>query len=118
MTDKNQNEALDPNADPNKKAGALANTNRDHCAGRCSGTAQVWAAECVIAKTATGVYTITCDRALAAADGCFMVTMEGVGTFSLAHTSDTVKTLSTFAVDGTTAADKAFNVRFLRRPGA
>lgn len=117
MTDKNQNEALDPNAGDKGKLGALANTNRDHCAGRCNGTAQVWGAECVIAKTATGVYTITCDRALAAADGVFGISLEAVGTFSLAHTSDTVKTLSTFAVDGTTATDKAFNVRFMKRPG-
>lgn len=85
--------------------------------GVCDGTAQVWADGCVLAKSATGVYTCTLDQELDANDGMLQLSLLGnSGIIRYANTSDSVKTISTFAVDGTTATDKAFSVSVWRRP--
>ncbi len=62
------------------------------------------------AKSGTGVYTLTQDEQIDAAEGCCIVTLRGAsGTYKIDWTSDSVITVSTFAVDGTTATDKAFD---------
>ena len=69
-------------------------------------------AGCDVAQTGTGVYTVTLADGGVDATLCHIgLTLEASGTYSVAHTSDTVKTVSTFAVDGTTPTNKAFDVQ-------
>lgn len=85
-----------------------------HAAGRCSTTAQIWARGCVLAKSDTGIYTCTLDQGVDATECGILVQLETSGIAKYTHTSDTVKTIETFAVDGTTATDKAFTVLVFR----
>lgn len=64
----------------------------------------------VAARTGAGVYTLTLGGAGVPAGECVIaVTMRTSGTYNYIHTSNTVKTVNTFAVDGTTATDKNFD---------
>lgn len=65
----------------------------------------------IVARTGAGVYTVTFSgQAFPASESFGVVTLRQSGTYSYVDTSDTVKTISTFAVDGTTATDKNFSV--------
>jgi hypothetical protein len=63
----------------------------------------------VPAKTGTGTYTLTLDQGVDATEGVVLVTALGAGDTlaTVAHTSDTVKTVTT--TTGGSAADCAFN---------
>jgi hypothetical protein len=65
----------------------------------------------VVARTGAGVYTLTLSAAaqVGAANCICMITLRTSGTSNYVHTSATVKTVNTFAVDGTTATDKNFD---------
>lgn len=81
-------------------------------------TTPVWSAGCALAKTGTGVYTCTLDQPADATECSAFATLRGAsGIVRVTHTSDSVKTIETFAVDGTTATDKAFDILVLRAPG-
>ena len=96
---------------------SLRHPNLIHAAGSMGATTQVWGAELVLAKTATGTYTCTLDDDADATQCAIVVTMRGgAGQASVAHTSDTVKTITTFAADGITASDRAFDIIILRAP--
>lgn len=62
------------------------------------------------ARTGAGVYTLTMDQQVDSTQ-CVMLGMLEVntGTIAMAHTSDSVKGVTTTAVDGTTATDKTFD---------
>lgn len=64
-----------------------------------------------VARTGAGVYTLTLGSgANAGSANCVvMITLRTSGTSNYVHTSATVKTVNTFAVDGTTATDKNFD---------
>lgn len=88
-----------------------------HAAGSMGATTVVWQAGAKIAKSATGVYTATLDENVDAAACACLATLRGVsGIVRVTQTSDSVKTIETFAVDGTTAADKAFDLLIVRAP--
>jgi hypothetical protein len=79
-------------------------------AGRVTGTTGVLTgAGAVTARTGAGVYTVTLDQQVDQAQSTMNLTLEASGVGKIVHTSDSVKTVSTFAVDGTTATDKDFN---------
>jgi hypothetical protein len=69
----------------------------------------------VVARTGAGVYTLTLTPSAGGALSCAaancvcMITLRTSGTSNYIHTSATVKTVNTFAVDGTTATDKNFD---------
>lgn len=59
------------------------------------------------ARTGAGVVTITTPVAVAAAERKLTFSQEQAGSApTIAYTSDTITTVNTFAVDGTTATDK------------
>lgn len=61
-------------------------------------------------RTGAGVYTLTTADAVPAAESILIVTVNtAAGQYQAVHTSDTVKTVTTFAADGTTATDKNFS---------
>lgn len=62
------------------------------------------------ARTGAGVYTLTLDRALDENEGAlqFEIRTAAIDQLQVAHTSDTVKTVSTF--DGIVATDCDFAV--------
>ncbi len=64
---------------------------------------------CVTARTGAGVYTVTLDQALDAADGVCMATVRGANPVALqvVHTSDTVKTVNGLALAAGQAATDA-----------
>lgn len=62
-----------------------------------------------VARTGAGVYTLTLGSNVQSAGTVAIVTMGASGTYSYVDTSGTVKTVRTFAVDGTTATDKNFS---------
>lgn len=70
------------------------------------------------ARTAKGVYTLTLDQAVDATECSVLVTERGaVGNiFSVAQTSDTVKTVNAFDNAGV-AIDSDFDFVLLRAPG-
>lgn len=82
---------------------ATGNVSSVGVAGSCRGATP--------AKTGTGVYTLTLDQALDATEGLLVVTPVGLADvrIAIAHTSDTVKTISTFSGAVGTAADSAFS---------
>ena len=87
-------------------------------AGSCgsNGTAVV-ARGCAFARTGTGVYTVTLDKLLGAADALCFVTPRTTGDIaaSLVHTTDTVKTVNMRSIIATpAAADCAFDVAIFR----
>lgn len=93
--------------------------NALHAAGSMGATTVVWQAGCKLAKSATGVYTATLDENVDAAECACLVTLRAAsGIVRVAQTSDSVKTIETFNVDGTTAADKAFDLLIIRAPSA
>lgn len=97
---------------------ALQYPNVIHAAGSMGATTVVWQAGCKLAKSATGVYTATLDDNVDAAACACLVTLRAVsGIARVTQTSDSVKTIETFAVDGTTATDKAFDLVIIRKPG-
>ncbi len=66
---------------------------------------------CALARTGVGTYTVTLDRDLDAADAAILVTPRGGAGNSnsqVAHTSDTVKTVTMFV--GAVATDVGFDV--------
>lgn len=72
---------------------------------KLSGGAKVTAA-----RTGAGVYTLTCADAVPAAESVLIVTNNtAAGQIQAVHTSDTVKGVTSFAADGTTATDKNFS---------
>ena len=78
----------------------------------------VWAQGCTIADTGTGVYTVTPDQPVDAAECCCLATLRTAsGIVRVTQTSDAAKTIETFAVDGTTATDKAVDFLFLKKMG-
>lgn len=64
-----------------------------------------------VARTGSGVYTLTLTSAaqVGAANCLLAITLRTSGTSNYVHTSATVKTVNTFAVDGTTPTDKNFD---------
>lgn len=61
-------------------------------------------------RTGAGVYTLTTSQAVPAAESILIVTSNtAAGQIQAVHTSDTVKTVTSFAADGTTATDKNFS---------
>lgn len=64
-----------------------------------------------VARSGAGVYTLTlASSAQVGAANCIcMITMRTSGTYNYVHTSALIKTVNTFAVDGTTATDKSFD---------
>lgn len=78
-----------------------------------------------VAATGAGVYTLTLDPAaqgdvgISAAALRVSITLLGnSGIIQYVRTSASVITVSSFAVDGTTATDKAFSFIVYRVPGA
>lgn len=63
----------------------------------------------VVARSGAGVYTLTLGANVQSAGTIAIVTLGASGTYSYVDTSATVKTVRTFAVDGTTATDKNFS---------
>jgi hypothetical protein len=62
---------------------------------------------CTIARSGAGVYVVTLNGGGVDSLQCQInVTFGTSCTFNVVHTSDTVKTINSFAVDGTTATDK------------
>jgi hypothetical protein len=62
------------------------------------------------ARTGAGVYTLTTAQAVPAAESVLIITNNtAAGQIQGVHTSDTVKTVTSFAADGTTATDKNFS---------
>lgn len=99
---------------------SVMNPNAFHCFGTVSGTDGVaYASGCAIARSSTGVYTITPDEAVDSTECTVLVTLRGAtsGMVRVVQTSDTVKTVNCFTVDGTTAADRDFDFCVLRAPG-
>lgn len=64
-------------------------------------------------RTSAGLYTITLQAGGADSTQCVcLATLRGAsGVVRVTQTSDLVKTVETFAVDGTTATDKDFDFR-------
>ena len=88
-----------------------------HAAGSMGATTPVWSSGCVLAKTGTGVYTCTLDREADATECAVIVSLRGnSGILQVVHTSDAVKTINAFAVDGITATDKAFDIMVIKKP--
>lgn len=75
-----------------------------------SGATPLKAGDVAVARTGTGVYTLTAGITIPLG-GCVVdLTLQGnSGVISYVITSATVITVSTFAVDGTTATDKDFS---------
>lgn len=63
------------------------------------------------ARTGAGVYTVTLQEGGVDSTQCVvnLSLRTASGILRCTHTSDTVKTIEAFAVDGTTATDKAFD---------
>lgn len=73
----------------------------------------------VVARTGAGVYTLTLQAGVSECDATLRtlsVTMRTSGTYNYVDTSDTVITVNTFAVDGTTATDKNFDFLLFNVP--
>lgn len=72
----------------------------------------------VPARTGAGVYTLTLDRPLNAGDGIVLITARGgapTTAFGVAHTSDSVKTVSSVALAaGQAATDANFDFLVVR----
>lgn len=89
-----------------------------HAAGRVAtkGTGAGVARGCALARTGAGVYTLTLEVPLAAADGGVIVTPEVDNVAAIVtHTSDTVKTIETKALAaGQAATDSAFSFAVLK----
>lgn len=70
------------------------------------------------ARTAKGDYAITLDIPVDATQCSILTTLRGAtsGVTRVVHTSDSVKQVLTFAVDGTTATDLNFDFLVLRAP--
>jgi hypothetical protein len=55
-----------------------------------------WGRGCVVARTGAGAYTVTLDQLVDATESCVLVQTGTIDTTtSVAHTSDTVKTIGT-----------------------
>jgi hypothetical protein len=83
-----------------------------------AGTA-VWSAGAAVASGGAGIYTLTLDDDADAEECAVVATLRGAtsGVLRVVHTSDTVKTVNTFAVDGTTASARDFDFMVIRAPG-
>jgi hypothetical protein len=70
------------------------------------------------ARTAKGDYNVTLDLAVDATECAILATIRGAtsGVCRVVQTSDSVKRVLTFLVDGTTAADLDFDFLVLRGP--
>lgn len=92
-----------------------------HAAASVTGAtgAAVVARNCVTARTGAGVYTVTVPD-IDAADCIVLVTIRGAAgvgsTCQVVHTSDTVKTISTFdvAAGANVAADHDFDIVIMK----
>lgn len=62
----------------------------------------------VLAAAGVGLYDLTLDQGCNDSEMAASLTLKAPGQANIVSTSDTVKRISTFAVDGTTATDKAF----------
>lgn len=72
---------------------------------------------CAMARTGAGVYTMTLDREVDATECTIQVTprQAAAAQYSVQHTSDTVKTISTFdAATGATPTDTTFDVLVIK----
>lgn len=84
-----------------------------------SGAGALWSAGAAVANTGVGVTTLTLDKPCDESQCAVMITRRGAaaaadGTFGVAHTSDSVKTV-TYTVAGA-AADVAFDFLVLQAP--
>jgi hypothetical protein len=95
--------------------------NRDLAAGSVAGGTgtATWIAGATSARTGAGVYTLTLDQPTDSTQCSILVSRRGAaaaadGTFSVAHTSDSVKTV-TYTEAGV-AADADFDFHVIRAP--
>lgn len=92
-----------------------------HAFGSVNGAdgAKVSGAGFASARTAKGDYALTLDLAVDATECSITACLRGAtsGVCRVVHTSDTVKQVLTFAVDGTTATDLSFDFQILHGPG-
>jgi len=70
---------------------------------------------CATARTGAGVYTVTLDTPVAASDAIMLATLTSgiAGMVTIAHTSASVKTVSTWSAAGA-AADRDFDFAIFR----
>lgn len=91
-----------------------------HAAGSIQGSdgAKVSGAGFASARTGKGDYAVTLDVPVDATECCIQATLRGAtsGVTRVVHTSDAVKQILTFAVDGTTATDLDVDFLVLRAP--